>query len=121
MSTQAVTDFLQKVAEDSTLQSELANMIGAENDREAVTQLAQRNGYEFSSEELWAEVQKRQAEFEAKRASGELELSDEELEAVAGGEIVSIAMSAIFLAATVGLSALGGTLAATAIKGPAAW
>jgi len=55
----------------------------SENDREAVTALAKSKGYDFSSEELWAEIQKRQAELNQHEASGKL--SDEELKAVAGG------------------------------------
>jgi len=55
----------------------------SENDREAVTALAKSKGYDFSSEELWAEIQKRQAELNQQEASGKL--SDEELEAVASG------------------------------------
>ncbi|WNZ43913.1 Nif11-like leader peptide family natural product precursor [Leptolyngbya boryana CZ1] len=92
MSTQAVTDFLEKVSEDQTLQSELVQALKSDNDREAVTQLGNGRGYEFTSEELWAEIQKRQAEFEQKRSAGELELSDEELEAVAGGEVLIVTM-----------------------------
>ena len=60
----------------------------SENDREAVTALAKSKGYDFSSEELWAEIQKRQAELNQQQASGEL--SDQELEAVAGGETPAI-------------------------------
>jgi len=78
-----VEEFLNNVEEDQALQADLAKALEAENDREAVTALAKSKGYDFSSEELWAEVQKRQAEFEQKQAAGEL--SDEELEAVAGG------------------------------------
>ncbi|MCY6490356.1 Nif11-like leader peptide family natural product precursor [Leptolyngbya sp. GGD] len=103
MSTQAVTDFLQKVAEDQTLQTELVQALKADNDREAVTQLGNVRGYEFTSEELWAEIQARQAEIEQKRASGELELSDEELEAVSGGELFFVAtMVAFGIASAVG-------------------
>jgi predicted ribosomally synthesized peptide with nif11-like leader len=78
-----VEEFLNNVGEDQALQAELANALEAENDREAVTALAKSKGYDFSSEELWAAIQKRQAEFSQKEAAGEL--SDEELEAVAGG------------------------------------
>jgi predicted ribosomally synthesized peptide with nif11-like leader len=78
-----VEEFLNKIAEDEALQAELVKALEAENDREAVTELANSKGYDFSSEELWAEIQKRQAELEQKQTTGEL--SDEELEAVAGG------------------------------------
>ena len=78
-----VEEFLNQIEADEALQAELAQALEAENDREAVTELANSKGYDFSSEELWAEIQKRQAEFEQKQTGGEL--SDEELEAVAGG------------------------------------
>ena len=78
-----VEAFLNQISEDEALQAELVKALEAENDREAVTELANSKGYDFSSDELWAEIQKRQAEFERKQAAGEL--SDEELEAVAGG------------------------------------
>jgi predicted ribosomally synthesized peptide with nif11-like leader len=83
MSLTKVEEFLNNVGEDQALQAELAKALEAENDREAVTALAKSKGYDFSSEELWAAIQKRQAEFSQKEAMGEL--SDEELEAVAGG------------------------------------
>ncbi|GCL37700.1 hypothetical protein SR1949_28110 [Sphaerospermopsis reniformis] len=78
-----VEAFLNQIEADEALQAELVQALEAENDREAVTELANSKGYDFSSDELWAEIQKRQAEFEQKQADGEL--SDEELEAVAGG------------------------------------
>ncbi len=83
MSDTKVEEFLKKVEEDQALQSELAKALESENDREAVTALANSKGYDFSSDELWAGIQKRQAEFSQQEAAGEL--SDEELEAVAGG------------------------------------
>jgi predicted ribosomally synthesized peptide with nif11-like leader len=78
-----VQDFLNKIAEDQSLQTELGQALESDNDREAVTALAKSKGYEFSSDELWAEIQKRQTEFTTKETAGEL--SDAELEAVAGG------------------------------------
>jgi predicted ribosomally synthesized peptide with nif11-like leader len=78
-----VQEFLAKVEADQALQTQLAQALESDNDREAVTGLAKSKGYEFSSDELWAEIQKRQAEFSTREAAGEL--SDEELEAVAGG------------------------------------
>ena len=84
MTITAVQEFLNKVSEDEALQAELAKAMEAENDRQAVTDLAKNKGYDFTPDELWAEVQKRQAEAEKKPETGELK--DEELEAVAGGE-----------------------------------
>lgn len=83
MSTQAVNQFLQKVTEDPQLQEELAKALEAENDRQAATDLAIKHGYQFTPDELWAEIQNRQSEFGQNQDSGEL--SEEELEAVAGG------------------------------------
>lgn len=94
MAITAVQEFLEKVGQDEALQTELAQALEAENDRQAVTELAQSKGYEFSPEELWAEVEKRQA---AVGQSGEL--SDDELEEVAGGATPTIASIAVASAA----------------------
>ncbi len=83
MSAEAVSDFLKKVAEDEALMGELAQAMEAEDDRAAVAQLAISKGYDVTADELWAEVQKRQAE-------AGTELSDEELESVAGGFLFPI-------------------------------
>ena len=100
MTTTAVQEFLGKVETDEALQAELAKALEAENDRQAVTELADSKGYDFTPEELWAEVQRRQEEAKQKQAEGEL--SDEELEAVAGGEFVvgTVAISVASLAAS---------------------
>ncbi|MBE7383668.1 MAG: Nif11-like leader peptide family natural product precursor [Leptolyngbya sp. SIO1E4] len=89
MSATAVEEFLTKVGEDQALQTELANALQAENDRQAVTELATSKGYNFTPEELAAEVEKRQQVAQERASSGEL--SDEELEAVAGGEVYIVA------------------------------
>ena len=99
MSVTAVQEFLDKVVEDQALQADLAKAMEAENDRQAVTDLAKSKGYDFSAEELAAEVERRQQEVVQRQEAGEL--SDEELEAVAGGEIVAIAMKTIGLATAV--------------------
>jgi predicted ribosomally synthesized peptide with nif11-like leader len=83
MSNPKVEEFLNKIGEDSSLQTELSQALESDNDRQAVTDLAKSKGYDFSSDELWAEVQKRQAELGTNQTAGEL--SDAELEAVAGG------------------------------------
>jgi predicted ribosomally synthesized peptide with nif11-like leader len=109
MSNTKVVDFLNKIGEDALLQTELAQALEADNDREAVTALAKSKGYEFSSDELWAEVQKRQSDFSARQAAGEL--SDAELEAVSGGLIplvpvgISVATAIVGSAGTAGFSA----------------
>lgn len=86
MSAVAVQEFLDKIQTDESLAQELVKALEADNDREAVAELATSKGYEVSSEELWAEVQKRQEELNQRQGAGEL--SDEELEAVAGGEFI---------------------------------
>ncbi|ARV58823.1 hypothetical protein BZZ01_09395 [Nostocales cyanobacterium HT-58-2] len=83
MSTQAVNQFLQKVVEDPQLQEELTKALDSENDRQSATELAGKHGYQFTPDELWAEIQNRQSEFQQNQDSGEL--NEEELEAVAGG------------------------------------
>ncbi|MEA5488029.1 MULTISPECIES: Nif11-like leader peptide family natural product precursor [Pseudanabaena] len=86
MSASAVQEFLDSVQTDESLAQELVKALEAENDRESVTALATSKGYDITSEELWAEVKKRQEELNERQGAGEL--SDEELEAVAGGEFV---------------------------------
>jgi predicted ribosomally synthesized peptide with nif11-like leader len=84
MSFETVNQFLQKVSEDTLLQEELTQVLdSAENDREAATELGAKHGYQFTSEELWQGIQNRQSEFQV--SQNQEELSDEELEAVAGG------------------------------------
>ncbi|MDB9524599.1 Nif11-like leader peptide family natural product precursor [Oscillatoria sp. CS-180] len=90
MSATAVQEFLGKVSEDSALQNDLAKALEAENDRQAVADLAKSKGYDFSPEELAAEVERRKQEVVQRQEAGEL--SDEELEAVAGGELVASAV-----------------------------
>ncbi|MBR8834885.1 MAG: Nif11-like leader peptide family natural product precursor [Stigonema ocellatum SAG 48.90 = DSM 106950] len=93
MSTQAVNQFLQKVTEDPQLQEELAKAMEAENDRQAATDLAVKHGYQFTPDELWAEIQNRPSEFPQSPDSGEL--NEEELEAVAGGFLIPFLASKI--------------------------
>ena len=52
MTISQVTEFLNRVGKDENLKKELAGALQAEDDRQAVTNLAQTKGYEFSSEEL---------------------------------------------------------------------
>ena len=109
MSVTSVQDFFKDVAEDQELQTELAKALETENDRAAVTELAKEKGYSFSEDELWAEVQARQAEFQKRQEAGEL--TDEELEAVAGGATPAAAVVSLF-AVTVGATVSGAAGAA---------
>ncbi|MEN9231480.1 MAG: Nif11-like leader peptide family natural product precursor [Thermostichus sp. DG02_5_bins_236] len=85
MSLQAVRDFLNKVIEDEALLKELTLALEAEDDQTAVAHLANKRGFHFSPEELWAEVQSLQAEYIRQVDAAVAALSDEELEVVAGG------------------------------------
>jgi predicted ribosomally synthesized peptide with nif11-like leader len=106
MSAESVDKFLERVETDEKLQEELAQIIessanaGTEGaDRQGAMELGKKYGFDFSSEELWAGIKKRQDEFKERQGSGEL--SDEELEAVAGGEVVAITVAAIGAASSI--------------------
>jgi predicted ribosomally synthesized peptide with nif11-like leader len=72
MSSASAQEFVKKVAEDEALRNEVNACIESANgDRQAAVDLATSKGYDFTYEELKAVV--------------EGELSDEALEAVAGG------------------------------------
>ncbi|PSB57659.1 Nif11-like leader peptide family natural product precursor [Chamaesiphon polymorphus] len=107
MSAESVGKFLERVEADEQLQEELAQVIetaastateGA--DRQGATELGQKYGFDFSSEELWAEINKRQDQLKDRQGSGEL--SDDELEAVAGGGEIWIATIASTIGALIG-------------------
>ncbi len=104
MSTEAVNQFLQKVAEEPQLQEELALALEAENDQQAATDLAVKHGYQFTPDELWAEIQNRQSQFQQKQDVGEL--NEEELEAVAGG-FCTPALAVLAVPAVGGAARLG--------------
>ena len=116
MTTTAVKEFLAKASEDEALQGELVEAIQAEDDREAVLNLAKSKGYEFTGEELMQEIQSQQAVFEKRRETGEL--TDDELEAVAGGELVAV--TSIYLISMVGAMA-GGTAGGIALANATKW
>lgn len=108
MATASVQEFLDQVGKDQALQGELMKALESDNDREAVTALATSKGYEFSSEELWEEVQKRQSELQANG-----ELSEEELEAVAGGITPTFA---VLITVGASVASVGAGLAIPQIK-----
>ena len=93
MSIEAVNQFLTKVSEDQQLQAELAQAMEAENDRQAATELAAKYGYEFTADELASEIQNRQSEFQSNQEVDTL--SEEELEAVAGGACTPLVGAAV--------------------------
>ncbi|WP_330204436.1 Nif11-like leader peptide family natural product precursor [Cyanobacterium sp. Dongsha4] len=85
MSQKNVSEFFAKVEEDDVLQQRLIQILQSEDldHREEAVKLANEYGYEVTGEELAQEVQKRQEDFARRQEMGEL--TDEELEAVAGG------------------------------------
>jgi predicted ribosomally synthesized peptide with nif11-like leader len=102
MSAEAAVKFLDAIPENEELQQKLVKVLEtAENDREESAKLANEYGYDVSPDELWAEVQKRQEIAKQRQESGEL--TDEELEAVAGGEFV---VAGIIITATLGGAAI---------------
>jgi predicted ribosomally synthesized peptide with nif11-like leader len=105
MSLEAVNQFLQKVTEDEQLQEELAKALEAENDRKAATDLAAKHGYDFTPDELWTEIQNRQSEFQQKQVTEEL--SEEELEAVAGGFCAFLTPAAVGATGAITAAAVG--------------
>ena len=87
MSVEAAVAFLDSIPQNEELQKKLVEILeSAEDDRAEAAKLANDNGYDITPDELWAEVQKRQNEAKERQEAGEL--TDEELEAVAGGEFV---------------------------------
>ena len=99
MAIEAVRQFLTKVNHDEKSQSELSEAMGAKKDLTAAVELAARHGYEFTLEELAAQIE------QLKRIQAGEQLSEEELEAVAGGAIGSTIATAGALAvvATIGV------------------
>lgn len=83
MSIEAVTKFTNKLAEDESLQQELKSIIGHKEGLAAsqtVSEMGAKHGYKFTAEEA-QEVR----EFILISESDDDELTEEELEAVAGG------------------------------------
>ncbi len=102
MSADAVVEFLTKVTENEDLMKEVIQVLDAEDDRTAVASLAAQKGFNFTPDELWAEVYRRQAEFSRRHDLGEL--TDEELEAIAGGEVgVALGISVVTVAVAGGV------------------
>ncbi|MCA1993914.1 MAG: Nif11-like leader peptide family natural product precursor [Coleofasciculus sp. S288] len=82
MSVEAVAQFLERVNQDTALQQELAQAVESSapgEDRVAAAEIGAKYGYSFTPDEIGETMEAAQ-----KQQSGE-ELSEEELEAVAGG------------------------------------
>ena len=104
MSTEAVKQFLQKVSEDRELQQELTQALNSENQQQATVELANKRGYQCSANELWIELKNAQNKFQAKLDSGEI--SEEQLEAIAGGKDGARTSGAIIAFATLASAAI---------------
>lgn len=114
MSANSIQEFLTKVSEDQALQEELAKAMESENDREAVTELAKSKGYDFTAEELGQAIDQIQAE--AQQQMDASELSEEELESVAGG-----ATPVITTVAMIKISVATGSAVSASFKNPPRW
>ena len=90
MSIEAVNQFLTKVNQEPQLQAEVNCAIETENVCQLVTELGAKHGYEFTIEEFSQQIEQMQ------KVTGEL--SEEELETVAGG--IAPALILTFKAAT---------------------
>jgi predicted ribosomally synthesized peptide with nif11-like leader len=110
MSITAVQEFLTKVSEDQALQEQIAKAMESDNDRQAVTDLARSKGFDFTTDELGQEIQNREAAARQKAEAGEL--SEDELEAVAGGAtplFIPISAAVITAASALGAASIGKT------------
>jgi predicted ribosomally synthesized peptide with nif11-like leader len=107
MSLSAVQEFLTKISEDQALQEQIAKAMESDNDRQAVTDLARSKGFEFTTAELGQEIQNREDTFRQQAEAGEL--SEDELEAVAGGAtplFIPIAAATIGAASMLGAASI---------------
>ena len=97
MATDNIRIFLQRVAEDAALQEQVKALAGqdAAQAEEAVMKLAAEQGLPFTAEELQAFAAE-----EAKAATERGDLSDSELEQVAGGGLGKIFLCSIASIAT---------------------
>ncbi|HLO51727.1 MAG TPA: Nif11-like leader peptide family RiPP precursor [Kamptonema sp.] len=78
MSKESVLEFIQKVSTDSALETEIEQAVTGKSEQDAATnivQIASQHGYSFTSDEILAQRQEMQ------------ELSEEDLEQVAGGSL----------------------------------
>ena len=91
MSTDAVTQFLTKVANDEALQNQAAAIAqGNEDTAGAAVKLGSQHGFEFTAGEFTEMI-------DAARKARAGQLSDAELEGVTGGKIIWTFAGGIFL------------------------
>ena len=77
MTIEAVNQFLTKVDHDEKFQSELSKAMETKQDLTAAVEFAAQHGYEFTLEELATQIEQLE--------ETQTQLSEKELEAVAGG------------------------------------
>ena len=111
MTIEAVNQFLGKVSEDQKLRDELSQAMTSKSDRQAAAKVAAKHGYNFTPEELGTQIKEIKS-FQNRQAANQL--SEEELEAVAG---VFCTPATATIAATVGEVAAVGTSLAIEIFG----
>ncbi len=88
MAIDIIYQFLQKVDNDPKLKQQFVQALQTKNKQQAkqnIFKLANSLGYQFSKDELWTEIEKTVKEHHAKKDSEEI--SEEHLEAIAGGSI----------------------------------
>ena len=85
MTVEVVNQFLEKVGQDEKLQQELVKVLETQNNALGATELGAKYGYQFTADEFWQEIQHRQSESQQRQQQGDL--SDQELESVAGGTL----------------------------------
>ncbi|MEN9232324.1 MAG: Nif11-like leader peptide family natural product precursor [Thermostichus sp. DG02_5_bins_236] len=90
-----LNDFLDQVAQDEQLMHQLVLALEEDDDRAAVASLAVSKGFDITPDELWEEVKSRQQEIVRHQDKGEL--SDDELEAIAGGGLLLTGLVGFFV------------------------
>ena len=95
MTVEVVNQFLEKVGQDEKLQQELVKVLETQNNALGATELGAKYGYQFTADEFWQEIQHRQSESQQRQQQGDL--SDQELESVAGGKGGKLTVATLIL------------------------
>ncbi|MEH1830140.1 MAG: Nif11-like leader peptide family natural product precursor [Nostoc sp.] len=101
MTVETVSQFLKQAFEDDAILEEVAKTIESGGDREGVVQVAAKYGYQFTPDELGSSIDEMNTAG-AKLRQQSTELSDSELEAVAGGAFADV-MEALFSSNNAGI------------------
>ncbi|MGL5804337.1 MAG: Nif11-like leader peptide family RiPP precursor [Xenococcaceae cyanobacterium] len=87
MSIEVVNQFLQKLSEEASLQEQLAKALNSKNARQKATDLGSKNGYIFTPDER---------SIKSLNYQSSEEISEEDLEAVAGSGKLSDFLDRVF-------------------------